>query len=87
MDPGAGKGKGTNRPGEGYKQANCRWLERARFSVQCCIFEVANDHLLLVSHYCFYHFGLSDGCEVIKSSLKALNVLYNSNAIIIFRGA
>ena len=52
-DPGAaGKGRGTNRP-----SCSDGWREPDSL-VQCCIFEVANSHLLLVSHCCFCHFGL-----------------------------
>ena len=39
-DPGAGKGRSTNR-------LNCRWLD-SLVSYSCCI---ANNHLLVVSHY------------------------------------
>ena len=42
---------------------------------QCCIFEVANDHLLVVSHCCFCHFGLFRWVWGLKSYIKALNVL------------
>ena len=39
-DPGAGKGRGTNR-------VSCRWLGEPDSLVQCCI---SNNHLLVVSH-------------------------------------
>ena len=40
-DPAAGKGRGTNK-------LSCKWLDS---SISCCIFETANDHLFVVSHY------------------------------------
>ena len=45
-DPGAGKGRGINR-------ISCRLFERA---VQYCIFEAANNHLLVVSRCRFLPF-------------------------------
>ena len=60
-DPRAGKGRGTNR-------LSCRWLGRARFSCHCCIFEAANNHLLVVSHCDFVILAFADGCNCLKGS-------------------